>query len=213
MLLPQSTAFVTLRNRLNSVSSFGYLHTIPKTSAYVFLLLDLKSMRLTSQCDGYSAFTGTTGTSTGAAQARSVIRKQDDIKWADLLTSFRSLQFRHQRARRHALQAGSGMFHDLETSPTAAVTTLPSSSQNSTSLMNMGSIAKGGVRRPATGSAGGPRGSLIREGAASVGGRSAQQIGKHNARSSSSNLRPLSPPSVNGGRRLASNIQPLRKPA
>lgn len=31
MLLPQSSAFSTLRNRLNSVSSLGFLNLIPKT--------------------------------------------------------------------------------------------------------------------------------------------------------------------------------------
>jgi vacuole morphology and inheritance protein 14 len=30
MLLPQSSAFATLRNRLNSVSSMGFLHLVPK---------------------------------------------------------------------------------------------------------------------------------------------------------------------------------------
>ena len=31
MLLPQSTAFATLRNRLTSVSSMGFIHLVPKT--------------------------------------------------------------------------------------------------------------------------------------------------------------------------------------
>jgi vacuole morphology and inheritance protein 14 len=31
MLLPQSSAFAALKNRLNSVSSIGYLHTTPRT--------------------------------------------------------------------------------------------------------------------------------------------------------------------------------------
>lgn len=35
MLLPQSTAFETLRNRLNSVSSLGVLQLIPKTQEKV----------------------------------------------------------------------------------------------------------------------------------------------------------------------------------
>lgn len=33
MLLPQSSAFAALKNRLNSVSSIGYLHVAPR--AYV----------------------------------------------------------------------------------------------------------------------------------------------------------------------------------
>lgn len=30
MLLPQSSAFATLRNRLSAVSSLGFLHTVPR---------------------------------------------------------------------------------------------------------------------------------------------------------------------------------------
>lgn len=30
MLLPQSSAFAALKNRLNAVSSIGYLHIAPK---------------------------------------------------------------------------------------------------------------------------------------------------------------------------------------
>lgn len=33
MLLPQSSAFAALKNRLNSVSSIGYLHVAPKRFA------------------------------------------------------------------------------------------------------------------------------------------------------------------------------------
>lgn len=35
MLLPQSSAFAALRNRLNAVSPIGYLHVPPRAS-YVF---------------------------------------------------------------------------------------------------------------------------------------------------------------------------------
>ena len=34
MLLPQSSAFAALKNRLNSVSSIGYLHVAPRRYAY-----------------------------------------------------------------------------------------------------------------------------------------------------------------------------------
>ena len=34
MLLPQSTAFVSLRNRLNAVNSAGFLHIAPKSCVY-----------------------------------------------------------------------------------------------------------------------------------------------------------------------------------
>ena len=37
MLLPQSSAFAALKNRLNSVSSIGYLHVAPKRYVYPHL--------------------------------------------------------------------------------------------------------------------------------------------------------------------------------
>jgi vacuole morphology and inheritance protein 14 len=38
MLLPQSSAFAALKNRLNSVSSIGYLHISPRPYVFSFLL-------------------------------------------------------------------------------------------------------------------------------------------------------------------------------
>jgi hypothetical protein len=43
MLLPQSSAFATLRNRLNSISPIGYLHLFPRPYA-------LRLTQLTPQC-------------------------------------------------------------------------------------------------------------------------------------------------------------------
>jgi hypothetical protein len=40
MLLPQSSAFISLRNRLNAVNSAGFLHIAPKPSAYPSLSSD-----------------------------------------------------------------------------------------------------------------------------------------------------------------------------
>lgn len=37
MLLPQSSAFAALKNRLNSVSSIGYLHAAPRRFVLFFL--------------------------------------------------------------------------------------------------------------------------------------------------------------------------------
>lgn len=54
MLLPQSTAFVTLRNRLNSVSALGYLHIVPKTApSYVplkFALVLARAKLIQNSC-------------------------------------------------------------------------------------------------------------------------------------------------------------------
>ncbi|CAA7260108.1 unnamed protein product [Cyclocybe aegerita] len=72
MLLPQSTAFVSLRNRLNAVNSAGFLQIAPKPSAV------------------------------GSLATRSKLGR-DEIKWQELLLHFRSVQAKHEKARRQAL--------------------------------------------------------------------------------------------------------------
>ncbi|KAH9482513.1 Protein VAC14-like protein [Psilocybe cubensis] len=71
MLLPQSSAFVSLRNRLNAVNSAGFLQIAPKSNA-------------------------------GSVSGRSKLGR-DEIKWQDLLLHFRTVQARHEKARRQAL--------------------------------------------------------------------------------------------------------------
>jgi len=75
MLLPQSSAFASLKNRLTSVSSMGFLHLIPK-----------------------STHTADTKRSTTKA-------KEDGIKFQDLLTHFRAVQTKHEKTRKQALQS------------------------------------------------------------------------------------------------------------
>jgi vacuole morphology and inheritance protein 14 len=70
MLLPQSTAFNTLRNRLNSVSAIGYIHFPQPRSSTV---------------------------SSGAKSKYQGSR--EDVKWVELLEKFRSVQRRLQAAR------------------------------------------------------------------------------------------------------------------
>ncbi|KAI0057608.1 ARM repeat-containing protein [Artomyces pyxidatus] len=72
MLLPQSTAFISLRNRLNAVNSAGFLHIAPRPSAVSAMSTRSKLVR-------------------------------DEIKWAELLSHFRAVQAKHERARRQAL--------------------------------------------------------------------------------------------------------------
>ncbi|KAM0749868.1 ARM repeat-containing protein [Meredithblackwellia eburnea MCA 4105] len=74
MLLPQSSAFATLRNRLNAVSSLGLMQSAPKSYA----------------TSGPSATTSST--------VRSTIRRGDDIRWNELLTHFRQVQKRRSSA-------------------------------------------------------------------------------------------------------------------
>ncbi|CAG8570471.1 5329_t:CDS:10 [Paraglomus occultum] len=68
MLLPQSSAFATLRSRLNSVSSMGFLHLVPKSSS-----------------------------SESKKHKESKASKEDGIKFQDLLSHFRTVQSKHEK--------------------------------------------------------------------------------------------------------------------
>ena len=86
MLLPQSSAFSTLRNRLSSVSSLGFLHVLPKASPV--------------------AASTVTSTSTDKKSSKSNSTKTEEIntiKYGDLLTHFKSVQFRHEKQRRQCM--------------------------------------------------------------------------------------------------------------
>ncbi|KAG8863796.1 hypothetical protein FRB96_007633 [Tulasnella sp. 330] len=76
MLLPQSSAFISLRNRLNAVSSLGFLQIAPRS-----------------------------GVSAGTLATRSKIVREE-IKWQELLSHFRAVQLKHERSRRLALTGG-----------------------------------------------------------------------------------------------------------
>lgn len=80
MLLPQSSAFVSLRNRLNAVNSAGFLHIAPKSTV-------------------------------GAMSTRSKIGR-DEIKWQELVQHFRSVQAKHEKARRQALGTDTTSFSE-----------------------------------------------------------------------------------------------------
>ncbi|GLB34076.1 putative vacuolar protein 14 C-terminal Fig4p binding [Lyophyllum shimeji] len=81
MLLPQSSAFVSLRNRLNAVNSAGFLHIAPKSTM-------------------------------GPLSSRSKIGR-DEIKWQELLLHFRSIQAKHEKARRQALGTDTTPYSDF----------------------------------------------------------------------------------------------------
>ncbi|KAH8904598.1 ARM repeat-containing protein [Coniochaeta sp. PMI_546] len=76
MLLPQSSAFAALKNRLNSVSSIGYLHIAPRPNAT------------------------TPGSSNFDRPNRLKGREDGIIRWNELLEKFRSVQERARRAQR-----------------------------------------------------------------------------------------------------------------
>ncbi|KAL1844103.1 hypothetical protein VTJ49DRAFT_4955 [Mycothermus thermophilus] len=82
MLLPQSSAFAALKNRLNSVSSIGYLHITPRPNA---------STPSASNFDRPTRLKG---------------REDGIIRWNELLEKFRSVQERARRLQRPGGGAG-----------------------------------------------------------------------------------------------------------
>lgn len=112
MLLPQSSAFAALKNRLNSVSAIGYLHIAPR--AYV------PHSRNNSVVETISTFqhhqrqksTETHASSSSAPSnagppsfdrsSRLKGRDEAGIRWNELLEKFRSVQERARRAQRSA---------------------------------------------------------------------------------------------------------------
>jgi len=86
MLLPQSSAFAALKNRLNSVSSIGYLHVAPKSSS------------TSSSSSGYDRPNRLKG------------REDGGIRWVELLEKFRAVQERSKRAQRLTAEGDDAPF-------------------------------------------------------------------------------------------------------
>ncbi|KAF2267387.1 ARM repeat-containing protein [Lojkania enalia] len=84
MLLPQSSAFAALKNRLNSVSAIGYLHIAPRT------------------------YTGSVSSQQGPTASgfersnRLKAREDGGVKWVELLEKFKTTQEKARRAQRIA---------------------------------------------------------------------------------------------------------------
>ncbi|KAI9787716.1 MAG: hypothetical protein M1839_000247 [Geoglossum umbratile] len=78
MLLPQSSAFAALKNRLNSVSGIGYLHIAPRTAPVASGSNYERPNRLKGREDG-------------------------GIKWVELLEKFKSVQEKARRQQRQSL--------------------------------------------------------------------------------------------------------------
>ncbi|KAI9012843.1 vacuolar protein 14 C-terminal Fig4p binding-domain-containing protein [Gaertneriomyces semiglobifer] len=90
MLLPQSSAFATLRNRLNSVSNMAFVFS-----------------DTANQVDPQSR----TGAPGKLSRGKSSSDTSQQVKWSDLLQQFRSMQGRHERARR---TGGRGSMSSLD---------------------------------------------------------------------------------------------------
>ncbi|KAL2840571.1 vacuolar protein 14 C-terminal Fig4p binding-domain-containing protein [Aspergillus pseudoustus] len=84
MLLPQSSAFAALKNRLNSVSSIGLLHTGPRQTS--------------------TAATATSTPSYDRSSTRLKNRDENSIRWVDLLDKFKFVQERTRSSQRPSQQ-------------------------------------------------------------------------------------------------------------
>lgn len=122
MLLPQSSAFATLRNRLNAVSSLGFLQTVPRGG-------------FASSASGAAGVgSGSASSGTTSATRSKMMGRDDQVRWNELILHFRSVQLRHERARRAALsasQASDRMFLlSMESSQPGKATKLASTSSS-----------------------------------------------------------------------------------
>ena len=109
MLLPQSSAFAALKNRLNSVSAIGYLHIAPRT--YVSSLSHVRQ-KSTELKFGSTPSTPTTNFDRPTRLKPS--REEGPPKWGDLLDTFKAVQEKARRASRSQTEVE-------ETTPTPSV--------------------------------------------------------------------------------------------
>ena len=95
MLLPQSSAFAALKNRLNSVSAIGYLHIAPRTT-YVSSHVRQKS----TETKFTSGPPSTASTASFDRPNRLKPREEGAIRWNELLEKFKAVQEKAKRASR-----------------------------------------------------------------------------------------------------------------
>lgn len=118
MLLPQSSAFAALKNRLNSVSAIGYLHSVPRTYVVSPVSTSFPTSRNSSVADVLSNFqihqrqksipdsthiqysTPTTATPANYDRPNRLKGRDDGIRWTELLEKFRVVQEKARRIQR-----------------------------------------------------------------------------------------------------------------
>lgn len=107
MLLPQSSAFAALKNRLNSVSNIGFLHGGPRRYANGTLNAKTGSSPPQKRPHVLMISNSTSQTTSSFDRASGTRGKsRDDIRWTELLDKFKAVQERARRAQaaqRHSL--------------------------------------------------------------------------------------------------------------
>lgn len=106
MLLPQSSAFAALKNRLNSVSAIGYLHIAPRT--YV-PQSNFNHLRQKSSETGPPSSQQGPPVSNFDRPNRLKAREDGGVKWTELLDKFKMMQERARRSQRLSSLGGEDM--------------------------------------------------------------------------------------------------------
>jgi hypothetical protein len=119
MLLPQSSAFAALKNRLNSVSNIGFLYGGPRRygtcQAPSARPHTLTSLSTAQAAPSYDRPSGTR-----------LKREDGNIRWVELLDKFKSVQERDRRAQaaqRHSLDPTDTLQNPSLTAALSAATT------------------------------------------------------------------------------------------
>lgn len=102
MLLPQSSAFATLRNRLNAVSALGYLHIGNSVRFGQGSTAAAGGTSSTNAGPGGGGAGAGGGTNVSMTRSKIVGSNREDLKWNELLIHFKVVQGKHERARRAA---------------------------------------------------------------------------------------------------------------
>ncbi|SCZ91804.1 BZ3500_MvSof-1268-A1-R1_Chr5-3g08147 [Microbotryum saponariae] len=199
MLLPQSSAFATLRNRLSAVSTLGFLQTVPNMNP---------------------SNTSSSSSSSANTINASRLRRQDDVRWSELLYHFRAVQKRRATAAMQGHELGfdppfNTSFSTMGSSTTNAWGSQPLTPNSGGGGPNgMGSMrgASGGAGGGAQGGRNGTVGSTSRKGTgtstSSTAGGGGFGMGRSSSRpppmltnSSGMMTRPMSPTSVGVNKR------------
>ncbi|BGP22048.1 vacuole-associated enzyme activator complex component Vac14 [Rhodotorula toruloides] len=94
MLLPQSSAFATLRNRLSAVSSLGFLQTVPRAP-----VMSPSAIRASGGLpSSASAAAGPVSSLARGARTETATPDPPSVRWNELLAHFRQVQKRRAAA-------------------------------------------------------------------------------------------------------------------
>lgn len=108
MLLPQSSAFAALKNRLNSVSAIGYLHIAPRT----YVSSSASSLYHSRQKSSETAPSSSTASGSAASFERPnrlKAREDGGIRWVELLEKFKAVQEKARRIKGHNSHSDEGL--------------------------------------------------------------------------------------------------------